>query len=60
MSKELFIAAHEQLVEEYLEKFPDATESEAYKATSDAAWDRASDNLGGMIDRARMLHKERA
>lgn len=59
MSKELFIAAHEQLVEEYLEKYPDATEPQAYAATADAAWDRAADNLGNMIDRARMLHKER-
>lgn len=40
MSKELFIAAHEQLIEEYLERHPDATDAEAYEATADKADDR--------------------
>ena len=50
MPKEYFIAAHEELIAEYLEDHPDATEGEAYEATSDAAYDRMTDNLAHMGD----------
>lgn len=53
MSKELFIAAHEELIEEYLERHPEADWHEAYEATADFIQDRYADNIGDMIDRAR-------
>jgi hypothetical protein len=58
MSKELFIEAHEQLIEEYLEKHPEATEAEAYEKTTDHIQDRYADNFGSRIDYLRMLQKE--
>ncbi len=58
MSKELFIAAHEQLIEEYLEAHPNATDAEAYEATADGAWDRMRDNIADQIDYLRMKRKE--
>ena len=58
MSKELFIAAHEELIEEYLERHPTATEAQAYDATADGAWDRSRDKMADMIDRARQRSKD--
>jgi hypothetical protein len=37
MSKELFMKAHEELIEEYMAEHPEADWSEAYERTSDAA-----------------------
>lgn len=51
--KELWIAAHEQLIEEYFEDHPDATEEEAREATIGKVDDRYADNIGDMIDAAR-------
>jgi hypothetical protein len=51
--KELYMAAHEELIGEYLEAHPDATEAEAYHKTADAAYDRYVDKYAGMIDAAR-------
>ena len=59
MSKELFIIAHEQCIEEYLEEHPDATEAEAYEATADAAGKRYIENVADMIDQARERAKYR-
>ena len=56
MSKDYFIQAHEELIAEYLEKNPNATEDQAYEATSDAAYDRMRDNLADLADR---LHDDR-
>lgn len=56
--KELFIEAHEELIEEYLEKHPEATEAEAYDKTADAACARLADKYANMIDWARDLKKE--
>lgn len=53
MSKELFIAAHEQLIEEYLNEHPDADWSEAYERTGDAAHNRMCENIASMIDAAK-------
>ena len=53
MSKELWIAAHEQLIEEYLDEHPDAEWDEAYHKTADFASDRMADNFAHMIDSAR-------
>lgn len=55
MSKEQFIAAHEQLVDEYLEAHPRADWQEAYEATADGAWDRCCDNLADHADAMRDL-----
>ena len=56
--KELFIQAHEELIEEYLEKHPNATEAEAYDATADAAYGRMRDKYADMADSVRMKMKE--
>jgi hypothetical protein len=53
MSKEIFIAAHDQLIEEYFEQHPDATEREASEATEGKIQDRYGDMIGDMIDAAR-------
>tara|TARA_R110000868_G_C10778169_1_gene755296 strand:+ start:442 stop:627 length:186 start_codon:yes stop_codon:yes gene_type:complete len=58
MSKELFIDAHEELIGEYLERHPDATEAEAYDRTADRAWDRATDKMADMADTLRKRAKE--
>lgn len=50
--KELFIEAHEELIAEYLDDHPNATEQQAYDLTADAALDRMSDMLGDRIDAA--------
>lgn len=60
MSKELFIAAHEELIAEYLDKNPCATEDEAYGMTCDLAWDRLRDNLADRADYLRMRAKEQS
>jgi len=61
MSKEAFIAAHEELIDEFMEAWddahPDATveewriaEAKAYDLTADAAYERMRDNLADAID----------
>lgn len=50
MSKEWFIAAHEELIAEYLEEHPDADEDEAYEATADKAGDVYADKLADYGD----------
>jgi hypothetical protein len=58
MDKDLFIAAHEEAIEEYLNRHPDASEAEAYDKTADAAYDRYRDKFADMIDGARLRAKE--
>ena len=53
MSKELWMAAHEQLIDEYLIEHEDAYWVEAYEKTADLAHDRYIDMAAGMIDAAR-------
>lgn len=53
--KELFIAAHEELIERYLERHPEATEAQAYEATADRAYDQMVDNLADRADRLRKI-----
>ena len=57
--KELFIAAHEELIEEYLLDHPDATESEAYDKTADAAYNRYVQKYADLVDAAVERAKER-
>jgi hypothetical protein len=48
--KEYFIEAHEQLIEEYLEKNPNASEQEAYEKTADFAYEKMIQNLADRAD----------
>ena len=50
MSKELWIAAHEQLIEEYMDAHPHASYQEASDATADFAQDRVIDRIAAMAD----------
>lgn len=58
MSKELFIAAHEALIDEYLEEHPLRTWQEAYEATADKANDRMVERLAAHADYLRDKRKE--
>lgn len=60
MSKEMFIDAHEELIGQYLETHPNATEDEAYDKTADAAYGRMTDKYADMIDHARQRAKDEA
>lgn len=58
MTKEMFITAHEQLVEEYLEAHPEATDEEAYAAISDEKIDaRYRSNFADLVDAVRTRAK---
>lgn len=57
MSKEYFIRAHEQLIEEYLNEHPDADWSEAYEKTQDKIQDRMVDNIAAIADAAKERRK---
>jgi len=48
--KELFIAAHEELIEEYLEAHPESDWADAYEKTSDAAYVRFQDKCADLCD----------
>jgi hypothetical protein len=58
MSKDLFIAAHEELVNEYLDKHPNAKWGDAYDKTADAAYGRYRDKFADMVDAARQRAKD--
>ena len=58
MSKELYMAAHEELIGKYLEDHPNADESEAYEKTADAAYGHMTDKLADMADRLRKERQE--
>lgn len=58
MSKDIFIQCHEELIGEYLEAHPSATEQEAYDATADLAWEVAVDRIADMADWAHEQAKE--
>ena len=58
MSKEAWLAAHEALVEEYLDAHPNATWDQAYSRSADGAWDRSRDMMAERIDAARDRLKE--
>lgn len=57
MTKELYIAAHEDLIGEYLDQHPEADEALAYDLTADAAYDRMTDRFADMADAARDARK---
>jgi hypothetical protein len=58
MSKDLFIAAHEELIEQYLEDNPGSTWDEAYDKCADAAYDRMYDMMADKADHMRKLKRE--
>lgn len=58
MSKELFMAAHEELVEEYLVEHPNATWDEAYEATADGTYEHMREKMFDQADYLRMKAKE--
>ena len=58
MSKELFMEAHWDLIEIYLEQHPDASEEEAYDKTADAAYERMRDKYADMADGLRQRAKD--
>jgi hypothetical protein len=58
VSKELWIQAHDELVEEYLERYPTATWNEAYDRCADFASERMMDNLADQIDQDCDLFQE--
>jgi hypothetical protein len=55
--KELCIAAHEELIQEYLDEHPDAGWGEAYEATSGKIDGRYTDKVADMADAARTRAK---
>jgi hypothetical protein len=58
MSKEMYIDSHEQLIQEFMEKFPDADYFEAYDKCADKAYDRYRDNFADLVDQARQRKKD--
>jgi hypothetical protein len=58
MSKDAYIAAHEELTQEFLRDHPEMTWQQAYDATADAAWDRMRDSMADWIDAARQRLKD--
>ena len=57
--KELFIEAHEEMIEEYIEAHPGVTWEQAYDICADAAYDRMTDRLADRADRLRQQMKDR-
>ena len=57
MSKEIFIAAHEELIEQYMNDHPDAEWDEAYEKTLEAVDARYRDKFADMVDAARLRAK---
>ena len=60
MSKELWIAAHEQLIEEYMDAHPHASYQEASDATADFAQDRVIDRIAAVADAMKDRKKDGA
>ncbi len=58
MSKELWIQAHDELVEEYMEQYPSASWTEAYDKCAEHASERMGDNLADLGDQLRKQMQE--
>ena len=58
MTKDIFIAAHEELIDEYLATHPDADWRQAYDITADRAYSRYVDKYADMVDRAKQRAKD--
>lgn len=55
--KELWVKAHERLIDAYLESKPEASWTEAYEKTAPMVDELMSDLLANQIDEARMRKK---
>ena len=58
MSKEMFIAAHDELVEQYMLDNPDADFDEAVEKTAHRAYGLMVDRYADMIDAAKQRAKD--
>ena len=58
MSKDWYIEAHEREVNDYMDRHPNASWSQAYERTADRAWDRMRDEMADAADMARTRAKE--
>lgn len=58
MSKELYMAAHEALIDEYLEETGSDDWSAAYEATADQAFERMQDQLADRADAIRKYGRD--
>lgn len=58
MSKEMFMDAHDELIEQYLIDHPDADHDEAVEKTAERAYDRMVDKYADMIDAAKQRAKD--
>jgi hypothetical protein len=56
--KDLFMQAHDELIDLYLEKHPWMTWDQAYDVTADAAYDRMRDKYADLVDQARQRKKD--
>ncbi len=59
MTKEMFIACHDALIEHYLEQHPGATAEEAYDKTAHQAYERTREAFADMMDQVRRRAKDR-
>jgi hypothetical protein len=57
MSKELFMSAHEELIEEEMER-TGCDWTTAYELMADRAWDRMTDRLADMADHYHQMQKD--
>ena len=56
--KELYMAAHDELIANWLEDHPEASEEEAYEATADRAYYRMKDKYADLVDQAKQKLKD--
>ena len=56
--KDQYMAAHEELIERYLERHPEATEAEAYDKCADRAYAHMVDKLADQSDYLRKARQE--
>lgn len=56
--KELYLQAHENLIENYLQRHPNSTWDEAYSRTADGTYDAMQDRLADMADFEKTRRKE--
>lgn len=58
MSKELYMQAHEELIENYIDSHPNASWQEAYEHTSDNAYNHMRERLADHADDLRQRQKD--
>jgi hypothetical protein len=53
MSKDIYMLAHNELIEEYMEAHPGVSWTDAYDRTADQAYERMKEKIADMVDTAR-------